>query len=202
MSWDCSYAGGIWEQQWNKQEGGENEGKEFSGLAPHEAAERIFLFTNNSLQYTGTGLRCLRMHSCQTAGVLQSKLGFHKWSRTQMFAKERSDMKGGSCGVCSRFKQINAERILARPQESAGLHARTIRSWCLHRRAGISTLLFVTSLRVEFCFHSIINTSWWSPLIHLSINCWRSPPGNKSDTLGNQLLQVMLNHFFALKLND
>lgn len=156
-------------------------------------------------------MKCLRTCSWYTAGVRLFKLGSHKRFGTQTFERQLTSHesyterrnKDKLWHLFQRVKLIDKCRKhpTARRQESApGLQTPTIRSGCLHWRAGVAALFVVTSTREGFHCYAAPIMIQSSPFVHLFIDCWRSPPGYKSNALGNKFLQIMLNHFLALKV--
>lgn len=86
------------------------------------------------------------------------------------------------------------------PAAAAARTLHTIRADSLCCRAGAATLLFgrCTSPRLKWFVISIVSNSRGS-LILLSTHWGRRPAGDESDPLGDQFLQVVFNHFLALK---
>lgn len=67
-------------------------------------------------------------------------------------------------------------------------------------RAGAASLLFGSSPSSSLNGHSIgIVSNCWCLLSRLSAHRRRCPARDERDPLGDQLLQVMFNHFLALK---
>lgn len=76
----------------------------------------------------------------------------------------------------------------------------TIRADSLCWRAGAASLLFGSSPSSSLNGHSIgIVSNCWCLLSRLSAHRRRCPARDERDPLGDQLLQVMFNHFLALK---
>lgn len=76
----------------------------------------------------------------------------------------------------------------------------TIGADSLCRRAGAASLLFGSSPSSSLDGHSIsIMSNCWCLLSRLSAHSRRCPARDERDPLRDELLQVMFNHFLALK---
>lgn len=86
------------------------------------------------------------------------------------------------------------------PAAAAAWTSHTVRADSLCWRAGAASLLFgsSTSPRLKRYVISIVSYSRGS-LILLSAHWGRRPAGDESDPLGDQFLQIVFNHFLALK---